>query len=72
MRLILLLGVMILFFLLLERGNSYEKKDVFTIAMYILHSTLYLIKVVSASLFLKIGYQYKVPVSLLDVHCTMC
>lgn len=49
-----------------------RKKDVFTIAMYILYSTLYLIKVVSASLLLKIGYQYKVPVSLLDVHCTMC
>ena len=28
MRLILLLGVMILCFLPLERGNSYEKKDV--------------------------------------------
>ena len=72
MRLILLLGVMILCFLLLERGNSYEKKRCSTIAMYILYSTLYLMKVVSASLFLKIVYQYKVSVSLLDVYCTMC
>lgn len=55
MRLILLLGVMILCFLLLERGNSYEKQRCSTIAMYILYSTLYLMKVVSASLFLKIG-----------------
>ena len=62
MRLILLLGVMILCFLLLERGNSYEKKGCSTIAMYILYSTLYLMKVVSASLFLKIVYQYKVSV----------
>ena len=69
MRLILLLGVMILCFLLLERGNSYEKKRCSTIAMYILYSTLYLMKVVSASLFLKL---VKVFVSLLDVHCTMC
>ena len=54
-KLILLLGVMILCFLLLERGNSYEKKRCSTIAMYILYSTLYLMKVVSASIFLKIG-----------------
>ena len=55
MRLILLLGVMILCFLLLERGKGYEKKRCSNIAMYILYSTLYLMKVVLASLFLKIG-----------------
>ena len=71
-RLILLLGVMILCFLLLERGNSYEKKRCSTFAMYLLYSTLYLMKVVSASLFLKIVYQYKVSVILLDVYFTMC
>ena len=70
MRLILLLGVMILCFLLLERGNSYEKKRCSTIAMYILYSTLYLMKVVSASLFLKIVYQYKVSV-IKSVGCVL-
>ena len=69
MRLILLLGVMILCFLLLERGNSYEKKICSTFSMYILYSTLYLVKVVSASLFLKL---VKVFLSLLSVHCTLC
>lgn len=49
-----------------------RKKGCSTIAMYLLYSTLYLMKVVSASLFLKIVYQYKVSVSLLDVYCTMC
>ena len=49
-----------------------RKKRCSTFAMYLLYSTLYLMKVVSASLFLKIVYQYKVSVSLLDVYCTMC
>ena len=73
MTLILLLGVMILCFLPLERGNSYEKKDVLLLqCTYSIVDSIFLMKVVSASLFLKIVYQYKVSVSLLDVHCTMC
>lgn len=46
-----------------------RKKICSTFAMYILYSTLYLVKVVSASLFLKL---VKVFVSLLNVHCTLC
>ena len=49
-----------------------RKKRCSTFAMYLLYSTLYLMKVVSASLFLKIVYQYKVSVILLDVYFTMC